>query len=110
MQLLARIVAPLLRTSLISIWLYVFTSTMFELAASELLYPPGESTMPVLIVNLFGTFRFGQGMALAMLNVGLVALALIIIRLIPWLQISNARAPRAVDIQRTDLIPGSSHN
>jgi iron(III) transport system permease protein len=84
-QLLSRIVGPLLRSSLVSIWLLVFTGTMFELAASELLYPPGEPTMPVLIVGLFGTFRFGQGMALAMLNVGLVALALLVIRVIPWL-------------------------
>jgi iron(III) transport system permease protein len=83
-QMLLRIVGPLLRSSLISIWLLVFTGTMFELAASELLYPPGQPTMPVLIVGLFGTFRFGQGMALAMLNVGLVALALVLIRLIPW--------------------------
>lgn len=84
-QVLARIVGPLLRSSLISIWLLVFTGTMFELAASELLYPPGQPTMPVLIVGLFGTFRFGQGMALAMLNIGLVALALIVLRFIPWL-------------------------
>lgn len=84
-QLLTRIIGPLLRSSLISIWLLVFTGTMFELAASELLYPPGEPTMPVLIVGLFGTFRFGQGMALAMLNVGLVALALIVMRVLPWL-------------------------
>jgi iron(III) transport system permease protein len=40
-QLLVRIVGPLLRSSLVSIWLLVFTGTMFELAASELLYPPG---------------------------------------------------------------------
>ncbi|MBO0789452.1 MAG: iron ABC transporter permease [Ktedonobacteraceae bacterium] len=84
MQLLSHIVGPLLRSSLVSIWLLVFTSTMFELAASELLYPPGQPTMPVLIVGLFGTFRFGQGMALAMLNVGLVTLALILTRLVPW--------------------------
>lgn len=84
-QLLVRIIGPLLRSSLVSIWLLVFTGTMFELAASELLYPPGQPTMPVLIVGLFGTFRFGQGMALAMLNIGLVALALIVLRFIPWL-------------------------
>ena len=84
-QVLARIVGPLLRSSLVSIWLLVFTGTMFELAASELLYPPGQPTMPVLIVGLFGTFRFGQGMALAMLNIGLVALALALLRLVPWL-------------------------
>lgn len=84
-QLLARIVAPLLRSSLVSVWLLVFTGTMFELAASELLYPPGQPTLPVRIIGLFGTFRLGPGMALAMLNVGLVALALVLLRVLPWL-------------------------
>jgi len=84
-QLLFRIVGPLLRSSLSSIWLLVFTGTMFELAASELLYPPGEPTMPVRIVGLFNDFKLGPGMALSMLNIGIVTLALILLRIIPWL-------------------------
>ncbi len=83
-QLLLRIISPLIRSSLISIWLLVFTGTMFELAASELLYPPGEPTLPVQIVGLFNNFRMGPGMALAMLNIGIVAVALIILRFVPW--------------------------
>jgi hypothetical protein len=58
---------------------------MFELAASELLYPPGEPTMPVQIVSLFNDFRLGPGMALSMLMVGIVTLALLILRIIPWI-------------------------
>lgn len=84
-QLLVRIVGPLLRSSLVSIWLLVFTGTMFELAASELLYPPGEPTLPVRIVSLFDDFRLGPGMALAMLNIGIVTVALILLRFVPWL-------------------------
>lgn len=84
LHLLARIVAPLLRGSLASIWLLVFTGTMFELAASELLYPPGEPTMPVQIVGLFNDFKLGPGMALSMLMVGIVTLALILLRFLPW--------------------------
>jgi iron(III) transport system permease protein len=84
-QLLLSIVGPLLRSSLTSIWLLVFTGTMFELAASELLYPPGQPTMPVRITSLFNDFKLGPGMALAMLNVGIVALALILLRVVPWL-------------------------
>ena len=84
-QLLVRIVGPLLRSSLVSIWLLVFTGTMFELAASELLYPPGEPTMPVRIVSLFNDFKLGPGMALAMLNIGIVTVALILLRFVPWL-------------------------
>jgi hypothetical protein len=44
---------------------------MFELAASELLYPPGEPTLPVRIVSLFTDFKLGPGMALSMLNIGI---------------------------------------
>ena len=84
LYLLARIVAPLLRGSLVSIWLLVFTGTMFELAASELLYPPGEPTMPVQIMGFFNDFRLGPGMALSMLMVGVVTLALVLLRLLPW--------------------------
>ncbi len=83
-QLLASIVGPLLRANLVSVWLLVFTGTMFELAASELLYPPGQPTMPVRIIGLFNDFRLGPGMALAVLSIGLVTLALLILRSIPW--------------------------
>lgn len=84
LQLLTRIIAPLLSSSLTSIWLLVFTGTMFELAASELLYPPGQPTLPVRIIGLFNDFKLGPGMALSMLNIGIVALALILLRTGPW--------------------------
>jgi Na+-transporting methylmalonyl-CoA/oxaloacetate decarboxylase gamma subunit len=57
---------------------------MFELAASELLYPPGQPTLPVRIVSLFNDFKLGPGMALAMLNVGLVIVTLLLLRIVPW--------------------------
>ena len=82
-QLMVRIVGPLLRTNLASIWLLVFTGTMFELAASELLYPPGQPTLSVQIISLFNDFRLGPGMALSMLNVAIVTFALIVIRVLP---------------------------
>jgi iron(III) transport system permease protein len=85
LQLMVRIVGPLLRTNLISIWLLVFTGTMFELAASELLYPPGQPTLPVQIISLFNDFKLGPGMALSMLNVAIVTLALILLRVLPWI-------------------------
>ena len=84
-QLLWRIVGPLLRSSLTSIWLLVFTGTMFELAASELLYPPGQPTLPVRIIGLFNDFRLGPGMALSILNVAIVTLALLLLRVLPWI-------------------------
>lgn len=82
---LLQIVAPLLQANLISVWLLVFTGTMFELAASELLYPPGEPTLPVRIMNYFNNFQVGPGTALTILNVGVVLLALIVLRSILWL-------------------------
>jgi iron(III) transport system permease protein len=91
-QLLLRIVGPLLQATLISVWLLVFTGTMFELAASELLYPPGQPTLPVQIVGYFNNFRMGPGMALAMLDIALVALLLVILRLVPRLfQVTTRR-------------------
>ena len=101
LQLMVRIVGPLLRANLASIWLLVFTGTMFELAASELLYPPGEPTMPVQIVSLFNDFKLGPGMALAMLNVGIVTLALVVLRLLPWI-IGRVRQSRKVEYVFTD--------
>ncbi len=83
--ILSRVIAPILRSGLLSIWLLVFTGTMFELAASELLYPPGEPTMPVRIQAYFGNFRIEQGMALAMLNVLVVAIMVVIVRAMPLL-------------------------
>lgn len=84
-HVLISVVAPILRSSLVSIWLLVFTGTIFELAASELLYPPGEPTMPVRITAYFGVFRIETGMALAMLNVALVAVAVMLLRYLPRL-------------------------
>lgn len=89
-QLLLLIVGPLLRTSLTSIWLLVFTGSMFELAASELLYPPGEPTLPVRIIGLFNDFKLGPGMALSILNIVIVTLAFISLRVLP-LAIGKAR-------------------
>ncbi len=36
------------------------------------------------IVSLFTDFKLGPGMALSMLNIGIVALALVLLRTIPW--------------------------
>src|SRR5260221_5115256 len=103
-QLLATIVGPLLRSSLTSIWLLVFTGTMFELAASELLYPPGEPTLPVRVISLFTDFKLGPGMALSMLNIGIVSLALVLLCTVPWLvgRIMQHTAQRKTTYVSTD--------
>ncbi|GCF11461.1 ABC transporter permease [Dictyobacter arantiisoli] len=93
LQLLTRIVAPLLRSNIISVWLLVFTGTMFELAASELLYPPGQPTLPVQIMTLFNNMQIGPGTALTMVSIIIVTVLLIILRFIPWL-VRQMRAQR----------------
>jgi iron(III) transport system permease protein len=82
-SVLLRVVVPLLRSGLSSIWLLVFTGAMFELAASELLYPPGEPTMPIQILTYFNNFRIEQGMAVAMLDVAVVTLLVLAVRAAP---------------------------
>lgn len=84
-RVLGAVIAPILRSGIVSLWLLVFTGTMFELAASELLYPPGRPTMPVRITFYFGNFRIEQGMALAMCNIGIVTLMVMAIRFGPRL-------------------------
>jgi iron(III) transport system permease protein len=79
------IVFPLLRKQVGSIWMLVFTGTMFELAAAELLYPPGQPTMPVMILTLLGNFQTGIAMALTLMSIGVLALALLVARAIFWL-------------------------
>jgi iron(III) transport system permease protein len=84
-QLLTRIVAPLMRASLLSTWLLVFSGSMFALATSELLYPAGQPTAAVVIIKYFNDLRFSEGMALTVLTVIAVSVILITLRTIPWL-------------------------
>jgi iron(III) transport system permease protein len=81
---LAFVVFPLLRRQVGSIWMLVFTGTMFELAAAELLYPPGQPTMPVMILTLLGNFQTGIAMALTLMSIGVLAAALILARGLFW--------------------------
>ncbi len=83
-QLLLRIVAPLMRASLVSTWLLAFSGSMFALATSELLYPAGQPTAAVAIVKYFNDLRFSEGMALTVLTVIAVSFMLLILRAIPW--------------------------
>ena len=46
-RLFRRIVLPLVATATLSTWMLIFTGTMFELPASELLQPPGQAPLAV---------------------------------------------------------------
>jgi iron(III) transport system permease protein len=81
---LAFVVFPLLKRQTGSIWMLVFTGTMFELAAAQLLYPPGQPTVPVLIETLLGNFQTGIAMALTLISIGVLASVLILARGAFW--------------------------
>jgi len=65
---LKRILVPLLLPSLGSTFLLVVTGVLFELPASELLYPPGAPTLAVEIVHQFHNFNYGVGAALTLMG------------------------------------------
>lgn len=69
-----RITIPLVLPTLGSTFLLVVTGVLFELPASELLYPAGSPTLAVEIVHQFHNFNYGVGAALTLLGM-LVALA-----------------------------------
>lgn len=83
-QLLVRVVAPLMRSSLISTWLLVFSGSMFALATSELLFPPSEPTAAVTIIKYFNDTRYSEGMAMTVLTVIAVSIMLLMLRAVPW--------------------------
>lgn len=81
---LVLIVFPMLRAQVQSIWMLVFTGSMFELAVAELLYPPGQPTMPIAILALLNNFRTGTAMALTLLSIAALAGVLLAARLLFW--------------------------
>lgn len=76
--MLLRIVLPLLRKAIVSVWLLTFVIVMFDLAMSEMLYPPGEPTLGVALIKKFGDLgNIGTGTAMMMLAI-LVVLAMVV--------------------------------
>jgi len=64
-RLFVRIVAPLLGEGWVSLWLFLLVGTVFELANSQFLYPPGHPPLAVEINRLFDLSHFGQATALS---------------------------------------------
>ena len=90
------IVLPLLLTALLSTWMLVFTGTIFELPASELLQPPGQPPLAVEILAQYAEYRDGPGTAMTILAllivVAMAALIAIAARLVrPRMGARNAR-------------------
>jgi iron(III) transport system permease protein len=77
--LLFKILLPLLRKAIVSVWLLTFVIVMFDLAMSEMLYPPGEPTLGVALIKKFGDLgNIGTGTAMMMLAI-LIVLAMVVL-------------------------------
>ena len=78
-RVFTRIVLPLVAGALLSTWMLVFTGTIFELPASELLQPPGQPPLAVQIINQYNNFKQGPGTAMTMLALLIVVVAALLI-------------------------------
>ncbi|HEY8282813.1 MAG TPA: hypothetical protein VIJ28_00355, partial [Chloroflexota bacterium] len=65
--------------ALLSTWMLVFTGTIFELPASELLQPPGQPPLAVQITNQYNNFKQGRGTAMTILALLIVVVAALLI-------------------------------
>jgi len=82
-----RIVLPLLAQPLLYAWLLAASGILFELPASELLYPPGHPPLAVALVKFVHDFNFGLSTALELLTASLVFLVVLLLRVLAsrWL-------------------------
>ncbi len=93
-SVLARVVIPLMRKSLVSVWLLTFVITMFDLAMSEMLYPPGQPTLGVALVKDFGDLgNVGVGTAQMMLAISIVLVVVLVVNLVFKGGVSGAGLP-----------------
>lgn len=77
-----RIRLPLLATPILFAWLLTACHLIFELPASELLYPPGSPTLAASLVGYLRGFQYGTESALQLMAMALVAVA---VGLAQWL-------------------------
>lgn len=77
-----RIRLPLLATPLLLTWLLTACHLIFELPASELLYPPGSPTLAVALVSYIHNFRYGTESAL---QISAVLMVGVTVGMVQWL-------------------------
>jgi iron(III) transport system permease protein len=70
--LFRKILIPLVSGTLTATLYLIFSHLMFELPASELLYPPAQQLMPVEIVHFYNELLVEKGSALTVLGIILV--------------------------------------
>jgi iron(III) transport system permease protein len=67
-----KILIPLVASTTISVLFLTFSHIMFELPASELLYPPGQEVLPVLVAHHYTEFQMEDGAALTVVSIFIV--------------------------------------
>lgn len=83
LTILFRILMPLMRKTMVSVWLLTFVIVMFDLAMSEMLYPPGQPTLGVALIQKFGDLgNIGTGTAMMMLAILCVLTMVLVINLV----------------------------
>ena len=71
---------PLLAAPLLYAWLLTTAHVIFELPASQILYPPGHPTLAVALTGYLNRFHYGAEAALQIVSMAVVAAALLAIR------------------------------
>jgi len=93
LQALRQITAPLLRTSVIATWCFIFVAVMRELSAAIMLFTSETKVMSVLIFDLNES---GDLAAIAVLGLLMLVITFVVVALANSLRGGNARRNVAV--------------
>lgn len=80
-MLFKTIILPLLMPGILSGWILIFCISMRELVASLMLRPPNTDTSSTFIYRQFEQGDSAQGMAMALLSIGLTSIILMILEI-----------------------------
>ncbi len=68
-KIFQKIILPLVSSTTISVLFLTFSGVMFELPASQLLYPPGQEVLPVVIAKHYTELQIENGAALTIVGI-----------------------------------------
>ncbi|WP_162142479.1 ABC transporter permease [Aneurinibacillus terranovensis] len=105
-SLFRKILLPLVSSTTISTLFLIFSHIMFELPASELLYPPDQSVLPVVIAKFYKELNVEDGAAVTVLSIGLVLVVYGFGQLLIYGQrkLSQTLSMRAIQVKHTSPI------
>jgi iron(III) transport system permease protein len=100
-----KILFPLISSTTISTLFLIFSHIMFELPASELLYPPDQMVLPVVITKFYTELNIENGAAITVLSIGLVLVSYGFGQLLiyAWKRISNRISMHAIQLQQEPI-------